>query len=177
MRSFGPAGLTAKLTALSLILIWSLSACTDEEIVFRDRPLFEDPPAAAESFLGYSDTLESLTVCGNCHVGVQGDWEGSAHADAWDGLQASGHAQAFCEGCHTVNSLGNFVEGETGGYTSAPETRYHDVQCESCHGPGLNHVENPDASQPLPSLAVGLDATDGCGECHQGTHHPFAEEW
>ena len=55
--------------------------------------------------------------------------------------------------------------------------RYYDVQCESCHGPGLNHVENPDASQPLPSLAVGVDLTNGCGECHQGNHHPFAEEW
>lgn len=177
MRSFGPTGRQATIAALGLVAAWSLGACTDEKIIYRDRPLFEDPPEAAASFIGYSDTIEGLTVCGNCHVGVQADWEGSAHASAWAGLQSSGHASASCEKCHTVNSLGNLVEGETGGYITAPETRYHDVQCESCHGPGLTHVENPDASQPIPSIAAGVDLQNGCGECHQDTHHPFVEEW
>ncbi len=80
----------------------ALSACTDETIVFRDRELFETPSAAALGFLGYSDQAGKLTVCGNCHVGVQAQWEETAHADAWAGLQDSGHAQDFCEGCHTV---------------------------------------------------------------------------
>ena len=39
---------------------------------------------------------------------------------------------------------------------------------------------NPDASQPLASIAVG-DPVDGpvtgCAECHSGIHHPFVEEW
>jgi len=40
------------------------------------------------------------------------------------------------------------------------------VQCESCHGPGLPHVQNPDASQPLASILAAQDAAAGCGECH-----------
>ncbi|HZD03476.1 MAG TPA: cytochrome c3 family protein, partial [Longimicrobiales bacterium] len=55
--------------------------------------------------------------------------------------------------------------------------RYHDVQCESCHGPGLTHVENPDATQPLAPIRVGSDLTFGCGECHSDVHHPFVEDW
>jgi predicted CXXCH cytochrome family protein len=38
-------------------------------------------------------------------------------------------------------------------------------------------VTNPDASQPLASLLVGTDLTNGCGECHQGAHHGFVDEW
>ena len=94
------------------------SACTDETIVFRDRELFEPPVAAAAGFVGYTDINAKLTVCGNCHVGPQSQWEESGHADAWDGLQDSGHAQAFCEGCHTVNELGN-VATATAGYNAS----------------------------------------------------------
>ena len=165
-----------KLTGVvsACLLMVSLSAC--EEEIFRDRPLFEEPAAGAMGFLGYYDEAEGLTSCGNCHIGVQRQWDETAHADAWEGLQASGHAQAFCEGCHTVSELGNEVS-EPAGWNVVPEDRYHDVQCESCHGPGLTHVQEPGSFQPLAELSVGVDLTTGCGECHQGTHHPFAEEW
>ena len=162
------------IAAVALLLM--ASACTDETIIYRDRELFEDPPTAALGFVGYSDEDAKLTVCGNCHVGVQSQWEETAHADAWNGLQDSGHAQSFCEGCHTTNDLGNLTE-EAAGYNNVAESRYYDVQCESCHGPGLSHVNNPDASQPIASIAVGLDLTSGCGQCHSGAHHPFVEEW
>lgn len=152
-------------------------SCVDEEIVFRDRVLFEDPATAAMGMLGYTDRAAKLTVCGNCHVGQQNQWEESAHADAWAGLQDSGHAQAFCEGCHTVNELGNELD-EPAGHLAIAEERYYDVQCESCHGPGLAHVTNPDAdSKPMASLSAGADLTTGCGECHSGAHHPFVDEW
>jgi len=160
-----------------LLLLVSSSACTDEEIIFRDRELFTDPPATALNFLGYTDVESGLTVCGNCHIGPQGKWAETGHAEAWDGLQDSGHAQAFCESCHTTNELGNVVT-EAAGYNAVPEERYHDVTCESCHGPGLDHVQNPNnATIPDAPIDVGADNTLGCGECHQGAHHPFTEQW
>lgn len=165
------------LASLLVLALSSISACVDEKIVFQDRELFEDPPTAAASFLGYSDFDTKLVVCGNCHVEKQGDWEETAHASAWAGLQSSDYAQAFCEGCHTVNALGNSVT-EDAGYTTTGDQRYQDVQCESCHGPGLNHVNNPkDETVPLAAMSVGVDNTTGCGECHQDTHHPFVEQW
>jgi predicted CXXCH cytochrome family protein len=153
------------------------AACVDERVVFQNRELFEEPLAAAGSFLGYTDQESKLTVCGNCHIGVQSEWAMTSHASAWDGLQESGHAQTFCEGCHTVSALGNITTG-TVGHAATGEARYQDVQCEACHGPGLLHVRNPnDDTVPLAAMDVGLDLTVGCAECHQGAHHPFADEW
>jgi len=155
----------------------SLAACVDEQIVYRDRELFEEPLAQAGNFLGYTDESTKLTVCGNCHVEKQGDWIATAHADAWAGLQANPGAQAFCEGCHTVNELGNHIT-TAAGYNGSPEDRYHDVQCESCHGPGLTHATNPlEVNAPLAPIDVGDSLDVGCVECHSGSHHPFAEEW
>lgn len=165
--------------SIPLVMILVVGACTDTETVFVERPLFDDPPAGASGFLGYGTedaVSEKFTVCGNCHIGSQSEWELTAHADAWNGLQDSGHAQAFCEGCHTVSENGNEAEGDAG-WVATADTRYYDVQCESCHGPGAGHVSNPEASQPLASIEVGLDLTSGCGECHQGSHHGFVDEW
>ena len=161
---------------LAVLALFALTYCVDEKIVYRDRELFEDPPSTAGDFLGYSDHDAKLTVCGNCHVDHQKRWSGSAHAAAWADLQASGTAQSFCEGCHTVSQLGNAATGDVG-YAASQDARYEDVQCESCHNAGLAHVTNPESTQPLAPLSVGLDATEGCGECHQGSHHPFVEEW
>ena len=87
----------AALLPFLVLAISSLTACVDEKIVYQDRELFEEPLASAANFLGYSDYESKLTVCGNCHISKQGDWEETGHADGWAGLQDSGHAQAFCE--------------------------------------------------------------------------------
>ncbi len=164
-----------KALCVALLAAAATAACTDE--VFRTLPPFEDPPTAAAGFLGYTGQDSDTPVCGNCHVGKTAEWEGTGHANAWEDLQASGHAQESCEGCHTVGEMGNPVENPSVGYAATGDARYHDVQCESCHGPGLDHVTNPDATQPLAQVSVGVDLEAGCGECHQGTHNPFVEEW
>ena len=165
---------TALLRLLAFAVI--VTACTDEKIVFQDRELFAPVASAANGFVGYTDTTTKLVVCGNCHVSYQTRWETTHHAQAWKTLQASGSAQAVCEGCHTVNQRGN-IATTAGGYENVKQTRYHDVQCESCHGPGLQHIEDPDASQPLAPISVDTGLTTGCGECHNGSHHPFVNEW
>jgi predicted CXXCH cytochrome family protein len=153
------------------------SACVDTEQVLVDIPPYENPPTAAQGFLGYTNSTSKTPVCGNCHVGQNAEWKGTRHAHAWTDLQASGASQASCENCHTVGANGNKVTETLVGWAATKDTRYQDVQCESCHGPGLEHVTNPDASQPLASLLVGTALTSGCGECHSGTHTPFVEEW
>ena len=160
-----------------LLAAITVSACGDD-VVFRDRELFNPPPDAASGFLGYFDVGQKMTTCGNCHVGTQRDWEQTDHANAFADLEASGHAQDLCRSCHTVNELGNAAT-EPSGWNVVQDSAYHDVQCESCHGQGFDHVQDPDATQPIPSIAVSFsdDASDGCAECHQGSHHPFAEEW
>jgi predicted CXXCH cytochrome family protein len=168
-----------KLDRLAILvgLVAGLGACTDEQIVYVNRP-FNPPVDEVNGFLGYFDAAAKQTSCGNCHASTQQQWVTSAHADAWDGLQSSGGAQSFCNGCHTVSQLGNAATGPAG-YTAVADESYHDVQCESCHGAGFEHASLPDATDPpLARLAVVNDSTSGtCGDCHSGAHHPFVEEW
>lgn len=159
------------------LLVFALSSCVDEKIVYRDGPNFTQPPAAAANFLGYSDETTKQTVCGNCHAGQQGRWAQAAHSDAFASLEGSGHMQGFCQGCHTVSALGNVATDAQVGWTSTEDDRYKDVQCESCHGPGLGHVTAASRGQMLASVDPDTSTKNGCGECHNGTHHPFVEEW
>jgi predicted CXXCH cytochrome family protein len=39
------------------------------------------------------------------------------------------------------------------------------------------HLVNPSDVKPLPSFEASVDAVNGCGECHEGSHHPFVEQW
>jgi len=155
------------------------SGCVDEKIVYRDGPNYAPPPAAAASFLGYDDRDSKKTVCGNCHVSQQGKWQETAHADAFRTLEQSGQMQNLCQACHTVNNLGNVATDTSAGWRSTKDVRYHDVQCESCHGAGLQHVQVPARGQMLASIRADTvsSLTTGCSECHRGTHHPFVEEW
>ena len=162
---------------IAIAVTLTATACGDE-IVYRDRPNFENPPAGAADFLGYSNADEKKTTCGNCHVSRQAVWQQTDHAHAWETLKASGQSKAECEACHSVSSLGNVTTTQNVGYVGTHNVRYEDVQCESCHGPGLTHVMSPDRNnRPLASMAVGPTLTRGCGECHSGQHQPFAEQW
>ena len=163
---------------LAVMTLLGLGACTDEKIVYRDRPPFNPPPDAVNGFLGYFTASTKQTTCGNCHVGVQASWKVTRHANAWTDLQTSGHAVASCNECHSVSQLGNFV-GHPAGYALVADSAYHDVQCENCHGPGLAHVENPDltANQPLASMHVDTGVVTSCSGCHTGVHTPFVEQW
>jgi predicted CXXCH cytochrome family protein len=152
-----------------------ISACTEETVVFRDP--FNSPVDSINGFLGYFSVPDARTTCGNCHADKEVDWRETLHADAWAGLHTSEFANdTTCGPCHSVSQLGNTLT-VPGGYETTFDSTYHDVQCESCHGPGIDHVQNPEATQPLASLVVDTGLTNGCGECHSDNHHPFVEQW
>jgi len=160
---------------LGIVIAIALQACTDEKIVYRP-PI--NPPLDTAGFLGYFTVDTKLTTCGNCHVGVQAEWQTTRHAQAWDDLQASGRATSSCNACHTVSEKGNAV-GHPAGYSVVPDRAYRDVQCESCHGPGFRHADNPDveANHPLARIHVDTGVVTSCSACHTGVHTPFVEEW
>jgi hypothetical protein len=172
------------------LLFGLLSGCTDT--VFRDREPFNPPPDATNNFLGYFTASEKQTTCGNCHVLHQGDWSNTAHANAYSLLSGNPNATDACFTCHTVSDRGNAIAAPAG-WDNVQDAAYHDVQCESCHGPGLDHVMAPDAPQSAsnPPLAhIGLLGPSGaldsasvaqsCGACHNQNSGPGVrafEEW
>lgn len=160
---------------LALPLVGVLAACSSETIVYRDREPFNEPVVAAAGFLGYYTEASKKTTCGNCHVGHQTDWVGTAHADAMASLPTG--APESCKNCHSVNARGNIATG-VAGFEATKDPAYNDVQCEACHGPGLEHVRNPEVKANVPLANANLaDPQASCAACHTGTHHPFVEQW
>jgi predicted CXXCH cytochrome family protein len=170
-RTFG-------LLTAAFISAVSLDACANDRIVFRNRGPFNPPPAAASGFLGYYDPTTKQTTCGNCHVDFQGTWKTTKHASAYANLKASPGQVAACYACHTVTGKGNVASGTVAGHDAVQDPVYYDVQCESCHGPGLQHVEGVGQGNLIRPLAkLSMIGTGNCGDCHSGTHQPFVEEW
>jgi predicted CXXCH cytochrome family protein len=169
-----------RLPLLTFSLIAIVGACTDSEIVYQERPPFNEPADASSGFLGYYTSSANQTTCGNCHADFQATWKETGHAQAYNAVKNTSGAQASCYGCHTVNARGNDATG-TVGYDKVQDSTYYDVQCESCHGPGQAHVEGVNqgniTNRPLAHLAVGASDASGCGSCHTGEHSPFAEQW
>jgi len=174
---------------MGLVLV-SVLGCTDT--VVRDREPFNPPPDANNKFLGFFTASDKQTTCGNCHVLHQRDWAGTAHSNAYSLLAGNSNATDACFTCHTVSDKGNAVAAPAG-WDVVHDTAYYDVQCENCHGPGLDHVMNPDApkSASNPPLAhIGLLGPSGapdsaaqgnsCGACHNQNSGPGVrafEEW
>ena len=173
--------LTWRHASISTLAVLALlaAACTND----NNTATAPSGPQFVSSFVGYSNPDTKQTTCGNCHVAKQNTWLKTGHAKAWDNAQATGHASESCSQCHTVNGQSN-IGVDTGGYFAAAANAkafFHDVQCESCHGPGQAHVTVPDSTQPIPYF-TSLDSTVtggpvGCGTCHQGSHDPFYENW
>ncbi|UCC84393.1 MAG: hypothetical protein JSW46_05535 [Gemmatimonadota bacterium] len=150
----------------------TISATSEDEVADADVTVEGDP----FGLYGYKDTIEKVTPCTGCHSTQHLSWVTTLHSIAWERLQESGAAQPLCEGCHSVSERGNTID-EPAGHDLEPVERFTDVQCESCHGGGPEHWLGLPGPSPLAPIAVGLDLSKGCGECHTGKHHPYVEQW
>jgi predicted CXXCH cytochrome family protein len=166
-------------TALSLLLL--ATACTDTETVYVETPMFNTPVDTVNGFLGLFKVSTNQTACGNCHAGTQRQWVTTAHAEAYEGLVGNvANPDPSCFGCHTVSQNGNPIAltGNPGGWNLFEDSTYHNVQCESCHGPGFEHAQSPDNQVNAPLARIGVrDTAASCAGCHSGTHQPFVEQW
>jgi len=91
-------------------------------------------------------------ACADCHEAEHASWKKSPHARAFKTLKAKGsHKDVACVRCHAVKAK------------KIPETAkdFHTggVGCESCHGPGEQHVAAKGGTENI----VGLG--ESCPEC------------
>ncbi len=114
-------------------------------------------------------------ACAACHSNSSmpqyTGWSQTKHAQAFADLMTSDHASSACFPCHTVGY--DAISGN-GGYDESPITRFENVQCEACHGPASEHVASNGAD--VSTLTVSL-ADSVCTGCHQGSYHPYQEDW
>lgn len=113
-------------------------------------------------------------ACKSCHPKEYATWSHQPHAHALQTLQAKGEAKnADCLGCHTTGFglEGGFPKSGTPSHAGLAA-----VGCESCHGPGGNHVK-PGAPKRGTILSLG-DKCDTCailqicGTCHDQKNDP-----
>jgi len=93
--------------------------------------------------------------CLTCHEQAAEAWQNSRHARAFDAVVKRGQQyDPECIGCHVLGY------GKEGGFVSIDQTpELANVQCENCHGTGLDHVAD---TQP----SYGGRASASCVRCH-----------
>ena len=101
--------------------------------------------------------------CASCHTQAYKIWQNTGHAHAFRSLVArQSDADPNCVGCHTVGF------GAPSGYRREWHgTKLAEVGCESCHGPGSEHLRERQAGGEALFHFRPLSATD-CTGCHYG---------
>lgn len=110
------------------------------------------------------------TRCALCHANTHAGWSDTLHAHALETLEAIGQgSNPNCIGCHVVG------HGDQGGFVNRATTNdLAGVGCEACHGPAAEHARNANDETLYPGVSI---ASELCGRCHTGSHHPHYEDW
>jgi 2',3'-cyclic-nucleotide 2'-phosphodiesterase (5'-nucleotidase family) len=109
-------------------------------------------------------------ACAKCHTAEYAVWQKSRHSGAFAGLER--RQRTFDPACVTCHS----VAFQRGGFINIKATpQFANVQCESCHGPGAQHIKAPAAgSYKTPA------APASCVVCHDRENSPdfvFERYW
>jgi peroxiredoxin/nitrate/TMAO reductase-like tetraheme cytochrome c subunit len=117
-------------------------------------------------------------ACRSCHSAEFETWSKSPHSHAVETLAKNGSENnAECLRCHTTGfgRSGGFAEGSS----AADQPDLGRVGCESCHGPGGDHVS--DGSVKIGTIVSLGDKCDSCvilqicGSCHDQANDPGFE--
>jgi peroxiredoxin len=115
-------------------------------------------------------------ACQSCHADEHAAWQAHPHAKALDTLAAKGKAgDADCLRCHTTG-----LE-KPGGFQAngGAQPALAGVGCESCHGPGGDHVgENARRQGTILKLSDKCGSCailQICGACHDDANDPGFE--
>ena len=129
----------------------------------QDAPLFAKQLLEQQQENGYA----SAAACQQCHEQEYLQWSATRHAFAYQTLlKKERYFDTGCVSCHTTG-----FGYPTGFQIGDQNATLKGVQCETCHGPGKQHVGNPKKS----NIRNGAD-TSLCLQCHDTEHSPgFAE--
>ncbi len=137
---------------------------TDPQLQAGGERLFSDEALEQEAGSGYVGSQ----ACATCHSKAFDQWSHTSHATAFNTLLTVGKQfYPECVSCHVTG-----FRYETG-YQIGTKEKEHlaDVGCETCHGPGKQHI-----TTPLTTNIRGEVKQQVCMECHTPSHSPgFAQ--
>ena len=136
------------------------------EVVRKTDLLVDHPERIGENAVPGVKPLATYVgseQCAQCHAEENHKWHISAHARAFHTLvKKNSDADPSCIACHTVGF------GTTSGYRrSYGDEKLVNVGCESCHGPGSEHVKAWQSGKAPTFKFRPLGAGD-CMKCHHG---------
>lgn len=137
---------------------------TDHQLQIVSHRLFSSEPFEQDARNSYIGSQ----ACQECHQKEFSQWSHSSHATAFNTLQTIGREYyPECVTCHVTGS------GYESGYQIGNTERAHlvDVGCETCHGPGRQHVYTP-----LKENIRGQVPEKVCTACHTPEHSPGFDE-
>jgi hypothetical protein len=134
--------------------------------VRRTKLAIDDPATLQQDMVPGVKVASSYVgseSCAACHAGAASKWHGSGHAHAWATLvELKADADPNCIVCHSIGF------GTPSGYRRAfAGAKLTGVGCESCHGPGSQHVAQRKAGGEATTHFRPLGAGD-CVKCHHG---------
>ena len=137
---------------------------TDHQLQIVSHRLFSSEPFEQDERNSYIGSQ----ACQECHQKEFSQWSHSSHATAFNTLRTIGREYyPECVTCHVTGS-----GYETGYQIGNPERRHLvDVGCETCHGPGRQHVYTP-----LKENIRGQVPEKICMACHTPEHSPGFDE-
>ena len=133
---------------------------TDHQLQIVSHRLFSAEPFEQDD----SNSYIGSQACQGCHQKAFSQWSHSSHATAFNTLRTLGREYyPECVTCHVIGS------GYESGYQIGNAERAHlaDVGCETCHGPGKQHVYTP-----LKENIRGQVPEKVCMACHTPEHSP-----
>jgi hypothetical protein len=141
--------------------------------VLGNYPRFPHPSGA--KYVG-------VETCKTCHPKTVEFWATTRHGNAWNGVlhgpRGDRRVDAECVSCHTTG-----FGYETGFIDEVRTPLLKNQQCENCHGPGSNHVSDPDNAEYLKQVSITSDLADRTGvciRCHDADndpHYDFKLRW
>ena len=136
----------------------------DPQLQAGGERLFSDEALEQDTLSGYVGSQ----ACATCHRNEFDQWAHTSHATAFNTLLTVGKQfYSECVSCHVTG-----FRYETG-YQIGNQDRESlvDVGCETCHGPGKQHI-----TTPLTTNIRGEVKQQVCMECHTPSHSPGFEQ-
>ena len=125
--------------------------------------------ASPQAQFGAQGSYAGAISCRACHEREYAHWLSTPHSKAHQTLARRGQDNLRKPECQRCHSLGF---GEPAGFVSIDATPTKaNVQCESCHGPGLGHVTAKDPMQRRSTIRRVV-APAVCTSCHDKQNDP-----
>ena len=108
----------------------------------------------------YKGSFVGSQACQGCHGSIYEQWSKTAHATAWETLiEQKRSLDMACFSCHSTG--GGLEDGPS--HPTQITKALQGVGCESCHGAGQDHIQQPSTSSIQRTVPDEI-----CVTCHNG---------